>query len=458
MNTFPKALMASFLCASGAVCAVTAAAAAGSSAPQVTATQPVNDATDVSADLKDIVVSFDQDMDRGGASFTGGGSEFPKLRGKPFWRNARECVLPVELEPGHPYVVGINSVRHTNFRSAGGVPVQPLVLRFTTRAATSGVLPAVASPGTHADAVQRLREAVEHHYSHRETHTADWASLWLRFEPRLKAAASAREFAVVAGELLAATHDSHIWLEVGGETVPAFRRNVPRNIAPELLPRLVAKWTQQNRTVATGWAAPRVAYIAIQSWNRNSGRGPYEAAFKALEEFRSAPALIVDVRLNGGGSDSIAGEFAGCFVERRVLYARTVTLDATSPTGFSAPRERWLEPSAGRPHYGGKVAVLIGPANMSSAESFILMMKQSPAVTLIGQRTYGSSGNPKPHALGNGVSVCLPSWKEFAPNGDAIETKGIAPDMEVPFSREARPNRDAVLEKAVQMLNTNVTR
>ncbi|MBI5821582.1 MAG: hypothetical protein HZA88_21645 [Verrucomicrobia bacterium] len=446
------------LCASGSVCAVAAAAAAGSSAPQVTATQPVNGTTDVSADLKEIVVSFDQDMDRGGASFTGGGSEFPKLRGKPFWRSARECVLPVELEPGHPYVVGINSARHANFRSAGGVPVQPLVLRFTTRAATSGVSPAAASPANHAEAVRRLREAVEHHYSHRETHTADWASLWPRFEPRLKAAASAREFAVVAGEMLAATHDSHIWLEVDGKTVPAFRRNVTRNVAPELLPRLVSKWTQQNRTVATGWAAPRVAYIAIHSWNRTQGRGPYEAAFKALEEFRSAPALIVDVRLNSGGSDSIAGEFAGCFVERRVLYGRTVTLDAKSSTGFSAPRERWLEPSAGRPHYGGKVAVLIGPANMSSAESFILMMKQSPAVTLIGQRTYGSSGNPKPHALGNGVTVYLPSWKEFAPNGDVIETQGVAPDVEVPFSREARPNRDAVLEKAVQMLNTSVTR
>lgn len=450
MKTFREITSAALLCGSGLISAIAVAHAAGSAAPQVTATQPANGVTDVSPDAKEIVVSFDRDMDRGGMSFTGGGPEFPKLgaNGKPFWRSARECVLPVELTANHTYVVGINSARHTGFKSAGGVPVQPLTLRFTTRAAASATTALLA----HADAVRQLRQAVEHHYSHRETRVADWASLWPRFEPRLKTAASAREFAVVAGEMLAATRDPHIWLEVGGETVPAFRRNVPPNVVPALLPRLVAKWTQPSKVIATGWAAPRVAYIAISSWNSKHGRDAYEPAFKALEEFRNALALIVDVRLNSGGDDSIAGQFAGCFVECRALYARLVALDATSPT------ERWLEPATTRPRYGGKVAVLIGPVNMSSAESFALMMKQSPAVTLIGQRTYGSSGNPKPHALGNGVTVYLPSWKEFAPDGASIECKGITPDVEVSFSREARPNRDTVLEKAVAILSNNAAR
>ncbi|MFA6564962.1 MAG: S41 family peptidase [Verrucomicrobiia bacterium] len=439
-----KIVLAAALCVSSSLGA--AADAAADAAPQVTTTQPDNGAVDVSPDVKEIVVNFDQDMDRGDASFTGGGPEFPKLRGngKPFWRSARECVLPVELTANHTYVIGINSARHTGFRSAGGVPVQPLVLRFTMRAATS----AMAASSAHADAAQRLRKAVEQCYSHRETRAVDWASLWPRFEPRLKAAASAREFAIIAGEMLAATRDPHIWLEVGGELVPAFRRNAPPNVAAELLPRLVAKWTQQNKVVATGWAAPRVAYIAIHSWSGKPGREAYEPTFKALKEFRDAPALVVDVRLNSGGDDSIAREFAGCFIKHRVLYSRFVALDATSPT------ERWLEPNAMRPHYGGKVAVLIGPVNMSSAESFVLMMKQSPAVKLVGQRTYGSSGNPKPHALGNGVTVYLPSWKEFAPDGTPIECKGIAPNVEVPFL----PSRDAVLEKAVAILSADAAR
>lgn len=435
MKTLRGFLLATLVCTTGSI-------ATAANAPQVTATQPADGATDVSPDLQEIVVSFDQDMNRTGMSFTGGGPEFPKLRGKPFWRSARECVLPVELTAGHSYIVGINSARYTGFKNADGVPVPPSVLRFTTQAATN----APALSGSHADAVRRLREAVERRYSHRETRAADWTSLWPRFEPRLKTAASAREFAVVAGEMLAATRDPHIWLEVGGETVAAFRRNVPPNVAPELLPRLVAKWSQPNKVVATGWAAPRVGYIAINSWSSKHSPDAYEAAFKALEEFRNAPALIVDVRLNSGGDDSIAGRFAGCFIERRVLYSRLLALDATTTT------DRWLEPATTRPHYAGKVAVLIGPVNMSSAESFILMMRQSPAVKLVGQRTYGSSGNPKPHALGNGVTVYLPSWREFAPDGTPIETQGIAPDVEMRFSRKEQPGRDPVLEKATAIL------
>ena len=455
MWKFSNSLAAVLISVSALVGATAVAFGADSTAPQVTATQPANGATEVSPNLTEIVVTFDQDMDRGGMSFTGGGPQFPKVRGKPFWRSNRECILPVELVPDHSYVIGINSARHTNFRSVSGVPVQPLALRFTTGRTASSSAPATSGRTAHADAVRRLREAVEKRYSHLETRKVDWASMWPRFEPRLVASASARDFAVVAGEMLALTSDPHIWLAVDGATVAAFRRRIAPNVVPELLPRLVSKWTQHNKVIATGWAAPRVAYIAIHSWSNKNGSDVYEPAIKALDEFRNAPGLIVDVRLNSGGDDSIARQFASCFITKRSLYARIASLAATSSTGFGKPVERWLEPAENGRCYGGKVALLIGPANMSSAESFILMMKQSPAVTLIGQRSYGSSGNPKPHDLGNGVTVYLPSWKEFTPGGSPIECKGVPPDIEVPFNRETQSQRDPVLEKAVEFLKKN---
>jgi len=69
-------------------------------------------------------------------------------------------------------------------------------------------------------------------------------------------------------------------------------------------------------------------------------------------------------------------------------------------------------------------AVLIGPGVVSSAESFVLMMKQGEKVTLIGQPTCGSSGNPKPHKLENNVEVYLPSWKDMLPDGTASKARG----------------------------------
>ena len=64
----------------------------------------------------EITVTFDQEMG-GGMSWTGGGPEFPPSPEgqKAQWRDKRTCVLPVKLEAGHFYRVGINSTSYQNF-------------------------------------------------------------------------------------------------------------------------------------------------------------------------------------------------------------------------------------------------------------------------------------------------------------------------------------------------------
>src|SRR5512134_3733903 len=89
--------------------AATTIGAAQTDAPQVVATQPRNGDLDVATSVKEIVVTFDQEMDRSGYSFVGGGPTFPQVTGKGAWRSARVCVLPVRLEPGKDFTVGINS-------------------------------------------------------------------------------------------------------------------------------------------------------------------------------------------------------------------------------------------------------------------------------------------------------------------------------------------------------------
>jgi C-terminal processing protease CtpA/Prc len=171
-----------------------------------------------------------------------------------------------------------------------------------------------------------------------------------------------------------------------------------------------------------------------------------------LDELRETRALVIDVRVNGGGDERMAQEFAGCFVAERRLYAIHVYRDPASQSGFTAPRERWVEPNATRPRYEGRVAVLSGPVVMSSCESFLLMMKCVPDAVIIGAPSQGSSGNPRPHDLGNGVTVFLPSWKDLTPEGEEIEGIGIPPDIEVPTSPSDFQTADPVLAKALAYL------
>lgn len=104
------------------------------SKPQVTTMNPQNGAKNVSPDLKEIRVTFDLPM-RDGFSWAGGGPQYPGAPGKrPYWtEDKRTCVLPVELKPGMTYRVGLNSVSHQNFKSASGVPLDPVVYTFSTK-------------------------------------------------------------------------------------------------------------------------------------------------------------------------------------------------------------------------------------------------------------------------------------------------------------------------------------
>jgi hypothetical protein len=102
--------------------------------PRIIATSPKSGVNNVDPALKEITVTFDRDME-GGMSWTGSGPAFPKLPAgaKPHWQDdKRTCVLPVTLQTGRDYRVGINAPSYQNFRSAAGVPAAPTVIVFRT--------------------------------------------------------------------------------------------------------------------------------------------------------------------------------------------------------------------------------------------------------------------------------------------------------------------------------------
>jgi beta-lactamase regulating signal transducer with metallopeptidase domain len=114
--------------------------AASGSPPSIVSTTPARGATDVDPGITEITVTFDRDMG-GGMSWTGGGPEFPPIPEgqKPQWRDKRTCVMPVKLQAGHYYRVGINSTSYRNFRSAAGVPALTSAIYFTTRGASDAL-------------------------------------------------------------------------------------------------------------------------------------------------------------------------------------------------------------------------------------------------------------------------------------------------------------------------------
>ncbi len=105
-------------------------------APHVVKTKPGAFANDVDPSLDKITVTFDRAMKDGSWSFTGGGETFPKGAGAISYDATKTtCTMPVKLEPGKVYWVGVNSPSHKNFKSADGVPAQRYVILFATKSA-----------------------------------------------------------------------------------------------------------------------------------------------------------------------------------------------------------------------------------------------------------------------------------------------------------------------------------
>ena len=414
--------------------------------PRVVRTVPENGAQSVDAATTELHFIFDQPMDtKRGYSFVtvGNKSMLPEVAGKPRWISDTTIVLPVKLKPNCEYSLGINSERHQNFRGTNGLPAVPYPISFRT-ALSGDVKP--LNPERNRKSLKQLRSAIEEKYSYRDLRGIDWDVRFAEFETRLINAKTPGQFASLAGQLLEVARDAHIWLDADGDRLAGFRRNVRPNADRELLKRIVPQLRSVNRVVATGRFLEGPAYLMIRSWSPQAARD-IEAAAKWIDELSPDDTLILDIRFNSGGDERLARKIAGRFAERSVVYAGHLNRDTSRPSGFSKIKKRTLKPI--RPGFRGRTVVLMGPVNMSSCEAFLLMMRQAGAA-LMGEKSYGSSGNPKPVRLANKVTVFLPSWVALTPDGEPFEGKGISPDVHIEFPDESEA--DPLINAAIELL------
>jgi hypothetical protein len=309
-----------------------------------------------------------------------------------------------------------------------------------------------SSPMTDNDAeIEKLRRAIDRRYSYRDLRNTDWEKLFQRYGPAMRRAKTPKEFAESAAEMLANAKDMHIRVELNGIPLTVFKRQITPNYSTDILEKAVPQWHKHNEYVSTGRFPDGIGYIMITSWSIDPP-AMLKPAFDALKDFSDCPRLIIDVRPNSGGSETTAQEFAGCFVDKPVVYAKHKYRDPADANGWGPIMDRTLKPNQQAPPYRGKTVVLTGRANMSSCEAFISMMKQVPGCKLVGDTTYGSSGNPKPVELAKGLEVWLPSWQALLPDGMPLEGKGIKPDLYIPTSQWRTRRQDRILENALRLL------
>ena len=113
--------------------------------PTVVATLPETGINGADPALREIRVTFDQDMDTRGFAFSGD-IFYPDVVGTAIWLDSRTCSLPVALVPGRFYRVGVNLGRSKDFQSLDGTKANPYILYFTTVGASPEDVAALSPP------------------------------------------------------------------------------------------------------------------------------------------------------------------------------------------------------------------------------------------------------------------------------------------------------------------------
>jgi hypothetical protein len=431
------------------VAASFALAAAAQDPPKVVSLDPPNGAEVDPTKVTRLVVRFDQPMMKDSQSFCGGAA-FPKSDGKPKWEDDKTVVLDVELETGREYHIGINCPAAMNFRSKGGVSVEPTPWSFSTLPAK--LRPAAEQKQRNQKALAALLKVLAENYSYRDLRVKDWAKLEKEHTPKVLAARTDRGFAAAAAEMLKPTQDLHLYLRLGEATFATGSRSVDPMFRRPLVEREV-RVAPAGKQVLAGRTADGIGYLLVGAWTNDVDP---EVVGGAITELADTKAMVIDVRPNSGGDERLAQQVAAWFVRGTHTYAKNRFRTGAGKDAFGPVLERQITGHGENRHYDRPIAVLTSRYVMSSNESFVKMLRCAPDCVVVGQPTFGSSGNPRPHELGNGVTVLVPSWQDMRADGTLLEGEGLAPDVVVECTAKDLETNDPILAKALALLRAKV--
>lgn len=424
---------------------VLCAALAAQDAPKVVSMSPAHLAEVDAKTTSELVVVFDREMSKGGFSICGGGPKFPKVTKQPRWKNKNTLIVEVELVPDHDYQMSLNCPAAQNFRSKAGVALKRVPWSFST---LPNKLPNQKKQKRRNKAAFKiLMKTLEGRYSYYDLRIENWKALVKQHEPAIMSAKTDRGFAAAAANMLRPTEDLHLNLQLGERTFATGSRAIDSLFRYPLIGKYATVKKVADNIVA-GRTKDGIGYLMIGTW----AGVDTERIAGALTELADTKALVVDVRANAGGNEILAREVAQWFVEGSKVYAKHRVRKKAGPKGFGPVSKRTIKGNKADQSYDRPVALLTSRYVMSSNEAFVLMMKQGRDCVVVGQPTFGSSGNPQKFDLGNGVTIRVPCWQAMQPDETPFEGEGIQPDEFVPCLADDLKTRDPILEKALELL------
>jgi hypothetical protein len=293
------------------------------------------------------------------------------------------------------------------------------------------------------------------HYAFFDVGGIDWNALGDIYRDSISATTSERESARLIGAMIGRLKDYHSALFApfgvyGPPPIPYAHHFDRALITPSYVGTVSG--TPSGR-IRYGHIDAEIGYVAIASFEGSGWGGEIENALSGLGAIR---ALIIDIRDNGGGNETLGIEIAKRFYDTRRTYRISRWRTGPAHGDFGAPVEFRVAPS-GATRFLGPVALITNRFNGSASEDFVCMMRVLPNVVTVGDTTLGLGSNPLKRPLRDGWSYWISQSTQATPEGFIYQWKGLPPTIAVAWSTtETSAGRDPYIEAALLHLRTKI--
>lgn len=174
----------------------------------------------------------------------------------------------------------------------------------------------------------------------------------------------------------------------------------------------------------------------------------------AVDTFRSADGMIIDLRGNPGGLMGMIVRFSGQFMNAKTPLGEMHSRSMREPLKFDANPQ--LATTDGRRviPFAGPLAILVDDQTASTSEIFAGAMQSAGRARVFGRQTMGQALPASTKTLPNG-DVLLHVVGDFVtPDGRSLEGRGVVPDEVVPVSiATLASGRDADVDAALAWID-----
>ena len=283
-----------------------------------------------------------------------------------------------------------------------------------------------------------------------EEYGLDWNAVYDKYKPIADTCSSEITLFDALGDMLGELRDGHVNLTsmFGTSYYWDWKLKEPVNFRDSIQRNYLGTDFKLTNSIRYTILPDSIGYVYVESFSGSFGTNNLSLMLYNLKECKG---IILDVRGNGGGMITSAEKLASIFLEKELHYGYMQHKTGKGHHDFSNPEPLYLEPSKGS-RWLRPVMVLTNRSVYSAANHFVLIMRELPHVTIVGDKTGGGSGLPLNSTLPNGWRVRLSACPTLDVNYKHTEF-GINPDIEVNISSEDwQKGVDTIIERAKELI------